>query len=239
MLQMVKLKLKLPFLKRPVMTSTWFDWHLHAVVLCIRAKVQYMSPSERRLITKTVQEGWGGGSLNWAVWFLCTRTSSILIWHHHVSLGESLSSGNGGLYGYRKGRSERGGGKDGVFWVCERGGGGRCLQTLISACFSHSKKTVSGLFCEPLVCCLSPPNQPSVLPPSLSSGGGGHWSTRYLCDSVLSDITLSTSIFPCPLSLSHMHTYIQYTCSDRLFLADTSLSGRSPCHHGNPASGQE
>lgn len=29
--------------------------------------------------------------------------------------GRNLSSGNGGLYGYRKGRSERGGGKDGVF----------------------------------------------------------------------------------------------------------------------------
>lgn len=78
---------------------------------------------------------WGGGWIELCA--LRTCASSILICLGETSLQAMVVSG------YRKGRSERGGGKDGVFWGCERGGG-RCLQTLIAACSTRSK---NGLVC--------------------------------------------------------------------------------------------
>lgn len=79
----------------------------------------------------------------------------------------------------------------------------------------HTPKTVSGVFCELLVCRFLPSNRPSVLP-SFSSGGGVRCSSRYLCDSLLSNM----SLIPCSLSLSLSHTliyciYIQYPHAQR------------------------
>lgn len=98
----------------------------------------------------------------------------------------------------------------------------------------EKKKKKPGLFCELLVCCLSQFSRPPVLP-SLGSGGG---VGRYSCDCLLSDFILTAYLFV----ISSHHTHIHTCLGDpllRVSLADTSLSGRFRCHHGNPASGQE
>lgn len=83
--------------------------------------------------------------------------------------------------------------------------------------------------------------RPSVLP-SLSSGGEVLWSGRYLCERVCSgNISLIKFLLPNPSSVSSIpsdpHTHARARRDPLLiFLADTSLSGRSLCHHGNPAS---
>lgn len=172
------------------MTSARFDWHLQTIVLCIYAEVQYMSPNERRFSQRPFRSehsGRWGVSIIWAFWFWehVHRASS---YDSTTScLGASLSSGNGGLYGYRKGRREGGGGKDGVFWVCEMVGD------------AHR-------YVFPR---LSPPNQPPVLPPSLSSGVGVHSSWSF-CASFLPVQRASRGH-----ALSHVRTC---TCSDVLFL---------------------
>lgn len=162
------------------------------------------------------------------------HTSSI--WHHHFCLGEKpLFRQLWSLWlleGWKWERRWRGREK--------RRGGGRCLQTL--AVSSWLSKTAFGVFCEAVGLFVSHRLiRPSVLP-SLSSGGEVLWSGRYLCERVCSgNISLIKFPLPNPSGVSSIpsgpHTHARARRDPLLiFLADTSLSGRSLCHHGNPAS---
>lgn len=202
------------------MTSMYFDWRQHPVVLLVCAKVQYMSQTERSSLKKTFFKRSGLSKLSCVL--LCTYIHSVRLSGRKTSLQATVVSMVTGRVEVRE--------------EVERTGCSESVREEVGDAYrrsSHSK-TASGVFCGPIVCCLSPSNQPSVLQ-SLSSGGGVHWGSRYLCDT--QTFSLIGSLFT--------HTHILYIDievvkgpkAQTVFLADISLSGRFLCHHGNPASG--
>lgn len=119
---------------------------------------------------------------------------------------KNLSSGNSGLYGYRKGRSERGGGKDGVFWGSERRWGegrGRCLQTLIAA------SSAPGVLCktssQPLINLLSSCLSAQVV--EYTEGGSIYGA---VCSQTLASQEMLSHVHTQACARTYTHTHFIY-----------------------------
>lgn len=153
--------------------------------------------------------GGGGVSIIWAFWFWehVHRASS---YDSTTScLGASLSSGNGGLYGYRKGRREGGGGKDGVFSESVR-----WLEMLTDTFSLVCRLLISLLFSRRLSAQVLEYTHLDVYVPVFSQ---------------YKEPPVTTLSLTC--ARAHAQTFYSWYMK--------SLSGEFPRHHGNPASGEQ
>lgn len=148
----------------------------------------------------------GGGEWGWvyklSFVILGTGTLSILIWHHHVCLGENLSSGK--VVSMVTGRVE-------VREEVERTGCSESVrEEVVQDAYKHSSlpalhtQTQSSLRFTLWTPHLSVTIQSSFCSPAfLGSGGGTHWSSPYLWGIAPHYISLITSALS--LSLSYIH----------------------------------